>query len=337
MQPVTADRTILVFSDPHGRIPLLLWLVWQWQRDHDCPVDLVLVAGDLGVWPDSRRLGSSTRKYSRTDSAELGFQVFESRGIIPHSQPSKVIAAHLSHAREAVARMLPDITARVVFVGGNHEDYEYLGECAALDNAKDVPLVPVETSRRICWLPPGRVHEQHGLLITGISGIDPAACGRDPARYHPTGVLTDESIIDSTLDALEASGGREVDVLLTHDGLPDAVRPGKGTLKLLDVIATLNPLYHFFGHYHSSIAPLHYAQWLPELGRWYPRALDLCPEPGRLRTQGVHINKLAIDPATRAVRQQAMAVLNFEAGTEPRFAFVDPTWLGRLQCPNQLS
>ena len=30
---MTSAQTILVFSDPHGRIPLLLRLAWQWQRE----------------------------------------------------------------------------------------------------------------------------------------------------------------------------------------------------------------------------------------------------------------------------------------------------------------
>jgi len=55
---------ILVFSDPHGRIPLLLKLVCRWQEERGISPDAVLVAGDLGVWPDSDRLDSSTRKLS---------------------------------------------------------------------------------------------------------------------------------------------------------------------------------------------------------------------------------------------------------------------------------
>ena len=69
--------SVLPFSDTHGRIPLLLRLVWQWQQEHGVSPDAALIAGDLGVWPDSERLDSTTRKHSQKDPAELAFSYFE--------------------------------------------------------------------------------------------------------------------------------------------------------------------------------------------------------------------------------------------------------------------
>jgi predicted phosphodiesterase len=321
---------ILVFSDTHGRIPLMLRLVSQWQREHDRHVDLILVAGDLGVWPESERLDSSTRKYSQIDPAELGFQVFEPIGALVRGGPSTMAAAYLADAKKLVGRILPEINAKIVFVGGNHEDYDYLAACGPAANAGEQPLVAVEASRRLYWLRPGQVWELPNLRVTGLSGIDPAGCGRDAGRYHPASVMTEDSVIESTLAVLEASAGREIDVLLTHDGLPEAAKPGKGTFKLLEAITSLNPRYHFFGHYHSEVTPLRYADWLPQLAKWYPLAPTLCSDPGHLRTLGVHINKLAFDRRTGRLRQHVMGLLEIDDPEQYRFEFVQEDWLSNI-------
>ncbi len=324
------SRSILVFSDPHGRIPLLLWLVWQWQREHDRQVDLILVAGDLGVWPDSQHLDNSTRKYSQSDPVELGFQAFEPLVAIPEATQSKQIDAHLSRARDLLDRILPDIPAKVGFVGGNHEDYDYLRACAAIADTNHTTQVPVEQSGRVVWLRPGVAYDECGIHVAGISGIDAASCGRDPSKYHPASMITEESIIDATLQILEAHAAKGIDVLLTHDGLPDAAKPGKGTLKLLEAIEALNPRYHFFGHYHSSVDPIVYADWLPELAGWYPQVTEICPQPSRIRTMGIHINKLAFDRGTRSLRRHVMGVLEIDSFREFSFHFVEEEWLSKI-------
>ncbi len=325
-----SSKLILVFSDPHGRIPLLLWLVWRWQREHDRQVDLILVAGDLGVWPDSQHLDNSTRKYSQSDPTELGFQVLEPLVAIPENTQSEQIGAHLSRARDLLDRILPDIRAKIGFVGGNHEDYNYLRACAEMADKNHSPYVSVEQSGCVVWLRPGLAYGECGIHVTGISGIDPASCGRDPSKYHPASVITEDSIIDSTLRLLEALETRGIDILLTHDGLPDAAKPGKGTLKLLQVIEALNPRYHFFGHYHSSIDPIVYADWLPELARWYPQVREICPKPSNIRTTGIHINKLAFDHGTGSLRRHVMGVLEIDSFQELSFHFVEEEWLSKI-------
>ncbi len=348
-------KSILVFSDPHGRLTLVLRLVWQWQRETGRRADLILVAGDLGVWPDVSRLDSSTRKHSRSDPAELGFMAFQPIFASLSRLDSKPVVTHLSRCTELLERVLPELVADVVFVGGNHEDYEYLGACAAaIDKtssaeigrattaaaaalktlcnkaAGNSPLVPVERSGRIWWLPPGTVLDMDGIRITGISGIDPAGCGRDPSRYHSASVITDKSVIDATLNALEAVGDEGIDVLLTHDGLPDAAKPGKGTLKLLEPIVALNPRFHLFGHYHSAIAPISYAQWLPTLASWYPQVQTICQHPEVLRTTGIHLNKLGFDRQTHALRNQVMGRIDVDESGAWRFDFVDAPWLAQI-------
>ena len=327
---MTSAQTILVFSDPHGRIPLLLRLVWQWQREHDRRVDLILVSGDLGVWPNSGNLDSSTRKYSQVDPAELGFQAFEPITAMQAAEQPEAVAAHLARVADLLATILPEVEAKIVFVGGNHEDYDYLLDCGKKTNEANAPLVSVEKSGRIWWLPPGHVYEHNDTRIGGISGIDPASCGRDPLRYHPTSVITDDSVVDSILRILDSGDGADIDVLLTHDGLPDAAKPGKGTFFLLEVIEALNPRYHFFGHYHSEVDPICYADWLPHLAKWYPKALELCANPGRLRTSGIHVNKLAFNRRTGSLRRQVMGLLEVDAEGEHEFHFSNEEWLSNM-------
>jgi len=91
-------------------------------------------------------------------------------------------------------------------------------------------IVPVDKSGRVAWLPPVRVFKHNQIRIAGISGIDPAGCGRNPKRYDFASVITEDSVIESTLAVLEETDGRAIDVLLTHDGLPDSAKTGKGTL-----------------------------------------------------------------------------------------------------------
>lgn len=380
---------ILVFSDPHGRIPLLLKLVWGWQEERGISPDVVLVAGDLGVWPDSDRLDSSTRKYSQKDPSELDFQCFEPILPTANNVPGSARQAHTRRVRHLLDAMLTELDTKVVFVGGNHEDYDYLNACKGVletfarsmaagedrivscrrilqqwhqtlpangsqDNATIIAqgsverltdlwqkaaklpsLVPIELSGLIWWLPPGRVCHFSDVQITGISGIDPEGCSRDPGRYHASGIITEDTVIDATLNVLESIDDANIDVLLTHDGLPDAARSGKGTWKLLEALVALNPRYHFFGHYHSQVEPISYAKWLPEAAKWHPQTQDICPAPGVLRTTGVHINKLAFDRHTGHLRQQIMGHLAISESGEATFRFADDPWLEEITDSSQ--
>ena len=58
---------ILLFSDTHGRIPLMLRIALEVQRRGGVRIDGILVAGDLGVWPVDERLDSATRRFAQVD------------------------------------------------------------------------------------------------------------------------------------------------------------------------------------------------------------------------------------------------------------------------------
>ena len=73
-------KDILIFSDTHARLPLMFKLIWLFQKEHKTNVDLVLVTGDLGVWPDISNLDNSTYNYltKKREYSELGFLAFNS-------------------------------------------------------------------------------------------------------------------------------------------------------------------------------------------------------------------------------------------------------------------
>ena len=215
-------------------------------------------------------------------------------------------------------------------MGGNHEDYKYLRNCVERAGGNGVPLVPVETSGRIMWLPPGHVYEPNGIRITGISGIDAANCGRNPENYDSAAVINENDILDWTLEIWKSCAESDIDILLTHDGLPNAAKPGKGTFTLLNPIDALNPRYHFFGHYHTIVDPISYADWLTNLAQGNPQVKERCSEPGRVRTTGVHINKLAFARNDDRLRQHVMGLLEVDDANDYRFEFVEDAWLSGI-------
>jgi len=54
---------IAVIGDIHGKIFRLLSLCARWQEIEKKKLDLVLQAGDFGIWPDPEHLDSATRRH----------------------------------------------------------------------------------------------------------------------------------------------------------------------------------------------------------------------------------------------------------------------------------
>ncbi len=287
---------ILLFSDTHGRIPLMLRIALEVQRRGGVRIDGILVAGDLGVWPVDERLDSATRRFAQVDPSELGFQAFTpipATGVdLPerrHPSSDRERSRQRRRERAVIDAADGELDADVLFVGGNHEDYEYLRRCSEV--APPARPIPVEASGRLRWLPAGRVHEVSGLRVAGLSGIDAEECGRSPHRYHPALAIDDAR----ALAVLEDLDGLSPDLFLTHDGLPDAVRPGQGSRKLQTVLELLAPRLHVFGHFHRAVEPFPYR--------------DRYPGFGDTPTLGVHVNKLGFD-RDGALRPHVVGVLD---------------------------
>ncbi len=326
---------ILAFSDLHGRIPLMLRTVWQFQQERGVAVGLVLVSGDLGVWPDLSALDSSTRKRCQSDPTELDFHCFTPLAACG-DQPSPLIdAAHWKRSRRLLDKILPEIHAKVLFVGGNHEDYDYLEACRRAAPAQHAE-VPIETGGLLFWLPPGRIYRHREATITGLSGIDAAACGRDPQRYHVSAIVTGDRADEATLQAMEQLEDQSADIYLSHDGLPDAARSGKGTTALLEPLLALNPRYHFFGHYHSEVDPVEYRSWLPKIVQWHPQIAQRLDDIAKLRTTGIHINKLDFGAGTGRLRRHSVGLLSTTQAGRMDFTFVEDEWLDEISEKNYL-
>ena len=138
----------------------------------------------------------------------------------------------------------------------------------------------------------------------------------------------------TTLQLLETNDTAAVDVLLTHDGLPSAVKPGKGTRLLIDPILTLNPRYHFFGHYHSETRPIVYAEWLPKTVAAYPELSGVREQLESLRTAGIHVNKLAFQRGTESLRPHVLCHMVSGDG-DFDCEFVGDAWLREITPANQ--
>lgn len=308
---------ILMFSDVHGRIPLLVKLVSLFQTFRRVEVDLVLITGDLGVFPDLRRLDSSTKKYSRTEPLELGFQALQSL-LEPQEHTQMLTSAkatffqdklHQSAQasyKQLLSEQLAQLRCPFVFIGGNHEDYDYLARCREQHSEPKQALIPVEETGRWCWLPSGGRFSLGGCRIAGVDGIEPAASGRSASRYPPEMCLTEDNILQRMLELQ----GQPIDILLTHDGPPDAALPGKGSPLVELLLQELQPRTHWFGHYHTETQPTDYAA---------------CYE-GINSTFGYHLNKLAFSKSG-GLRRHAMGHVIVEEGGGLVCQYVEDDWL----------
>jgi len=300
---------VLVASDPHGRIPLLLGLALRFQREFSRPVGQILVCGDMGIFPDDRRLDAATRRFARRFPEELGFRVFEPLVKCRCEQPPPRLLKHLRLASRVVAAALEELPAPVYFVGGNHEDYGYLARCQRLAEAEGP--VPVEASGRLRWLG----WSSRSILATcvgdldvvGFSGIDAAGAHRNPSKLADGAMRDDDDVLELLVD----DGARGVDLLLTHDGA-SGLRPRWGSHAIAEAIRTLDPTFHFWGHEHEVRAPVNYAE---------------ASGFGDSRTSGVLVNKLDSTPGR--LEPQCLGVLSRGQGGALEFEFAPSRWLAQ--------
>ncbi len=302
-----AAAHILVASDVHGRIPMLVRVAFEYQRHFQRKVEAILVSGDLGIWPRDEQLDSSTAKRSRTDPEELGFRAFRLRDELGPQRAD--VEEHLRRARATLGDVFKQFDAPIYFVGGNHEDYVCL---ARLQHAHPEVPVRVDLDGALRWIPHGAViscpTKAGPLRIGGLGGIAAAEDGRNPKRYHPLALIDDDAAL-----ALMDSSSSPYDVLLTHDSSRGFVHEGHGSSTIETLVAEVRPTLHISGHYHSHRDPRHYEQ------------------PGEAaRTLGVHVNTFVPDPKTNRLRPNSLGVITVRSGRAPTFEFAPETFLRRL-------
>ncbi len=212
---------IAVLGDLHGRIYDALQLCLAWEKKHGITLDLILQCGDFGVWPFNHRIDKATKRHAVHDIRELGFSEF--------LQPSPKLDA-----------LFGALKANILFVPGNHEDFEYLRECA--NGWEKDTIYPIDAYRRLWRLKNGRAFEltkgKETIRIAGLGGIDNSTRKK---RYSS----------DAYIDGKHADKlmHERFDIFISHDSPKDACVQGAGSPDVTRVLKARNPAYAFFAHY----------------------------------------------------------------------------------------
>src|SRR5581483_4576115 len=187
---------LALFSDIHGHLRLMLRLIRNWQLVHATRLDAALIAGDLGCFPDPSKFDRATRRWVERDPEEAGF--------------SKYFASPVAEVERLFEGEF-GVHCPILFVAGNHEDYDHLGAAGVQGPARGAPqdTFPVDCYRRIHCVRDGAIVEIHGedqarLRIAGLWGIENTRAG---APYK---------IKADAVHQLVTEGNGAFDLLLTH-------------------------------------------------------------------------------------------------------------------------
>jgi Icc-related predicted phosphoesterase len=220
-----------IFSDVHGRLRIVLHLLRNWQMAHMQFLDVALVGGDLGCFPDPAKFDKATRRWIERDPEEAGF----SRYFVTPTQEVKRIFQPEFGEYSAVR-------CPVLFVPGNHEDFDHITAASKSAPAGRSPkdTFPVDCYQRFHCINDGKVVTIGGedgmqLRIAGIWGIE-------NARAHAPYKMNQKSI-----QRLRDLGSGAFDMLLTHDS-PAGGHPLGGSPLITSVLRACSPSLHLFGH-----------------------------------------------------------------------------------------
>jgi hypothetical protein len=272
---------IAVVGDVHGHLSLLYAILGRWRRETGKAIDLILQVGDLGAFSAGAAIDAATRHHAKTDPEELGFAEFEG---------------------ERPPATLLDPRPPLVFIPGNHEDFELLERREAAVPAGQ-PVYPVSDDARIMALRSGRIwtfeHPGGALSVAGVSGV----AGRAPKpHYHRRLHLADEDAL-----ALAEAGTGSADIVISHER-PASVRGGfrhdlGGSESLQLMLESIQPPLAFFGHYDAA------GEWA--VGRTRVFGLTGCGYKGR---------------GTGTVKRRAIVLVEWGSG-EPSVEWLEPDWL----------
>jgi predicted phosphodiesterase len=233
---------VAVFADVHGKLLLCLKLCARWQRETGQKLDLILQAGDMGVYPDRNRLDRATIKYAAADPTELGF------------------SQYFVKKDPAVEAVLAELDCNVVFVRGNHEDHVYLD---ALEKESDptAPIFPIDVYGRVFCLKSGAIYNFESKTGEKLSvlGIGRVAAPQNTEIIEAKYIQPYESA-----RIFQHKPSTPVDILLTHDTaehdsrqpLPERLSWLKsGMPEIRQALNRYQPPYYFFGHVgHGAIS-----------------------------------------------------------------------------------
>ncbi|BCL80469.1 metallophosphoesterase [Ktedonobacteria bacterium brp13] len=211
---------IAIFADIHGRILLAFKLCARWEHETGEKIDLILQAGDMGLYPAVEYLDKATMRHAEREPTELGFM---------HD---------FVEYRDATAAVLAQTTCNLVFVRGNHEAHAWLDD---LERQESGPLFPVDAYQRLYCLKTGVPYAymkgNERLAVLGIGRI-----GQHSPQLKDTHIQPDEQA------RLKKLGAMPTDVLLTHDMPTGFSRRSMGMPEITTALEKYRPAYHFYGH-----------------------------------------------------------------------------------------
>ncbi|GAA3769232.1 hypothetical protein GCM10022225_64960 [Plantactinospora mayteni] len=224
--------TIAFIGDVHGCVLHALGALVALQRHRGIRLDAAIQVGDLGAYPTPDRLDGPSRRFAAENPAQADFF----RLLDPSPQLSSAVSLALAQV------------PRVLFVSGNHEDFEWL---TSLHQAEGANVVPVDPSGAFRHVACG--HK------TVIAGQRTAFLG----RIESAGYMDLDTAEYANLLAAEPGS---VDILVTHDGphgmCQDWHGRAEGSVKLARLIEHLQPRLHVSGHYHHENGPRRYGRTL---------------------------------------------------------------------------
>ena len=222
---------VAILGDLHGHITLAYRLLKRWEEENRKQLSAIFQVGDFGAFPPPFRVDKATMRFYQKDPDELSF--------VDYFEGSKEADEILGESATPNRR----IDARLYFIRGNHEDFEYLNGLSEMDGTPQC----VDAYGRIFYLPNGSVCSfSLGKIQINVASLGGVAFqnhwGAGPASKHYT---------KSDFRRLCADGD-EIDILLTHDVPFDSFYENAGSLDILEFIKTYQPKLHFCGHYHEE-------------------------------------------------------------------------------------
>ena len=227
---------IALFSDVHGHLRIVLHMIRCWQIAHKNWIDLSLIAGDLGCFPDSSNFDKATKRWIKRDPEEAGFSKYFVK------QNSNVLT--MLHDIPEVG-LFSAVRCPILFVAGNHEDFTFLHECekAGPSDGMDKNTFPVDCYKRFHCIKNGSVvrfrnNKGNVIRIAGLWGIE------NVPDHHPG------KISKNAVDRLIKEGSGSLDLLLTHDAPLHSYTGCRASSMISEVIHTCRSPLHLFGHAH---------------------------------------------------------------------------------------
>ena len=241
---------IAFIGDVHGCALHALGALLALQRHRGIRLDAAIQVGDLGAYPTPARMDRPSKRFAAENPAQTEF--------FRLLDPPPELSAAVRLAREQVPPVL--------FVSGNHEDFEWLTQLHEAGAASVVPVDPLGAFRHVACGHVAVVGDQRIAFLGRIES--PGYMDLDSAAYA----------------SLLAADPGSVDILVTHDGPYGMCRNWQGltegSAKLARLIEHLQPRLHISGHYHHENGPRQYGRT-----RSYALAELVYPKTNRRRPE----------------------------------------------------